>query len=82
LASTSILNPAFGEAPASCTVELPISTVTEPPTSSYERISLAGGGVVLVVLVVVGGGLGGFVVVVGGGLGGFVVVAAGAVVVV
>jgi len=64
-----MLNPALGDAPARPTVFTPTSTVTEPPTRSYERISVGGG------LVVVGGGA---VVVVAGvvvvGAGGRVVV--------
>ena len=60
-----MLNPALGDAPARWTVLLPTSTVTEPPTRSYERISVEGGGAswLLVVwwLVV---GVGGCVVVV------------------
>jgi hypothetical protein len=48
-----MLNPALGDAPARPTVLAPTSTVTEPPTSSYERISVTGALVVVVVVVVV-----------------------------
>ena len=53
-----MLNPAFGDAPARPTVPLPTSTATEPPISSYDRISVVGAMVVVVgaAVVVVGGG--------------------------
>ncbi len=43
-----MLNLDFGDAPARWTVSDPTSTVTTPPTRSYERISVAGGLVVVV----------------------------------
>lgn len=58
-----MLNPAFGDAPARPTVPLPTSTVTEPPISSYDRISVVGAMVVVVGAAVVVVGAGGSVVV-------------------
>lgn len=79
-----MLNPDFGDAPARWTVSGPTSTVTTPPTRSYDRMSVAGGEVVVAAAVVVvidgAGSVGRVVVVVDGSV--VVVVGAGDVVVV